>query len=240
MGNSISGYKWSGGETVTPDKLNSMVLEASEADQGVAKIATQSEVNSALDDSKIVTPLKAGVAYLSKTGGTMTGPIVLASDPQISTHASNKKYVDDKDTAARAYTDSTVASSVVPRASTTEISTASNIAKYISPDRLSSAFPVSFTLNGYQKFAGGLIVQWGSVLISVTSGTGGSATVTFPISFPTSNFTGYATNSQSSTISGGYIPYFSKSNTSQCVVILDDAATSPSGNIAVFWMAIGY
>lgn len=34
-------------------------------------------------------------AKLDKTGGTMTGPIVLSEDPALDSHAVNKKYVDD-------------------------------------------------------------------------------------------------------------------------------------------------
>jgi hypothetical protein len=51
-----------------------------------------------------------------------------------------------------------------------------------------SSFVSSFATNGYQKFPGGLILQWGTYTsdISVPSGSAPSpVTVTFPITFPT-------------------------------------------------------
>ena len=45
-------------------------------------------------------------------------------------------------------------------------------------------FDVSAAASGYQKLPGGLIVQWGSAVAAITTGS----TVTFPIVFPTAIF----------------------------------------------------
>lgn len=68
---------------------------ATETTQGVAEIATSAEVIAGTDDSRIVTPLKlASANFLSKSGGTMTGAIVSSVAPTVSTHLTNKAYVD--------------------------------------------------------------------------------------------------------------------------------------------------
>lgn len=45
-------------------------------------------------------------------------------------------------------------------------------------------FDVSTAASGYQKLPGGLIVQWGSAVAAITTGS----TVTFPIAFPSQVF----------------------------------------------------
>lgn len=68
---------------------------ATETTQGVAEIATSAEVAAGLDDTRIVTPKKlADGNFLSKSGGTMTGAIVSSVAPTVSTHLTNKAYVD--------------------------------------------------------------------------------------------------------------------------------------------------
>lgn len=66
-------------------------------------------------------------------------------------------------------------------------------ATFISPLRLDQAAQGAnqqrVAAGGYQKFPGGLILQWGSVTVNVTSvNTWVRATATFPISFPTACF----------------------------------------------------
>jgi hypothetical protein len=91
----------------------------------------------------------------------------------------------------------------------------------------------SITLNGYIKLPGGLIIQWGR---SGNVGVDRSIAVTFPIAFPTQQFTIVAT-----TISGGegWAQIYGNTNTGFTVARQRNAiGTTGSGPIG--WMAIGY
>lgn len=49
-------------------QLNSLILQASESTLGVVRIATNGDTETGTDDSKAITPLKAGVVFLKKSG----------------------------------------------------------------------------------------------------------------------------------------------------------------------------
>jgi len=95
-------------------------------------------------------------------------------------------------------------------------------------------FPSSIGTNGYQKLAGGLILQWG------TAGTisgGASVAITFPIAFPTAALTFVANNNlgvSNSTPTADAITSYGLSASG--VTVRTFGGTVPN----VMWMAIGY
>lgn len=100
----------------------------------------------------------------------------------------------------------------------------------------------SVAANGYQKFPGGLIMQWGTVLVPFTgSDTQVSAPVTFPIAFPTAPFsinTTYAGVGSSATVGVATFVSPTASGFTAWVSGVDPFGTS--GNFPVYWMAIGH
>lgn len=81
----------------------------------------------------------------------------------------------------------------VATAAQARVMTANNV--YISPLQLANAFTGSnqnIAPNGYQKFPGGLIIQWGSSTVSSASTT----VINFPTVFPNICFTWVATGNQ--------------------------------------------
>jgi len=87
---------------------------------------------------------------------------------------------------------------------------------------------------GYQKLPNGVIIQWG--YSSVAPGASGGTTVTFPITFPTA-FTGISTQ-VSDTITSTITTALLISSISTSSVKL--GTTYASGNLPVYWIAIGY
>jgi hypothetical protein len=93
-----------------------------------------------------------------------------------------------------------------------------------------AAFAKSLTANGYQKLPGGLIIQWGS-------NSSSSASVTFPIAFPTALLQviysfGYPS---SQAFAGGY-QWLTAQSTTGFTTYYDPANASGKGT----WIAIGY
>lgn len=84
----------------------------------------------------------------------------------------------------------------------------------------------SLAVNGYQKFASGMILQWGTATIT-TSGT-----VTFPINFPTACLNVMATANNNGAL---YQSIYSVTATD---FILDSSGTGAPYNF--FWQAIGH
>jgi len=81
--------------TITVGNTNFLFTQATETVTGIAEIATQAEVTTGTDDARIVTPKKLATAnYLSKSGGTMTGNLILNADPTASLQSATKNYVD--------------------------------------------------------------------------------------------------------------------------------------------------
>lgn len=95
----------------------------------------------------------------------------------------------------------------IQKATTLEAQTGTNDDKFITPLQLFNSLKgsnQSLTTNGYQKFHGGLIVQWGSLPV------GTSGTQTFPISYPNQCFGVWLISN--STNSAGYVSTFNTSN----------------------------
>lgn len=89
----------------------------------------------------------------------------------------------------------------------------------------------SLTTNGYAYLPNGLIIQWG---ITASIGVGGSATVTFPIAFPSACKSVTTARVEASSANSYGISVSSASTTS--VVIYSNGARAG----AQYWTAIGY
>jgi hypothetical protein len=92
----------------------------------------------------------------------------------------------------------------------------------------------TLSATGYQKLPNGLIIQWG--YSSIAPGVSGGTTVTFPITFPTA-FTSISTQ-VSDTITSTVTTALLISSVSNSSVKL--GTTYASGNLPVYWTAIGY
>lgn len=93
---------------------------------------------------------------------------------------------------------------------------------------VSVAQPGSLAANGYQQFASGLIVQWGTANGVTTAGV----SVTFPLAFPTSILA--AAGAVSDPSSSAAFATSIGSKTSMTV------RTSSSSGLSVTWIALGY
>lgn len=87
-----------------------------------------------------------------------------------------------------------------------------------------TSFVNSKAANGYQKLAGGLIIQWGVATLSGNT----LSTVTLPIAFPTA-FVSVTANAQNA-------PIFVSSLTTTNFQVFPSSANSQT----VYWIAIGY
>ncbi len=91
----------------------------------------------------------------------------------------------------------------------------------------------SLTESGYQKFPGGLIIQWGSAI----TGASGGSTITYPIAFPNS----FLSLVLGSNVSSNEFHTFQAQNRANFFLqswISNTGAPSPSKT--VFYIAIGY
>ena len=97
------------------------------------------------------------------------------------------------------------------------------------------------TRSGYHRFSTGLILNWGLV---VTSGAG-TATVTFPLAFPTACFGVIAQSAESVTPFNGCISAGQTGLTSLTQANIQSTTTTSGGTpvagpVAVYWFAYGY
>lgn len=100
---------------------------------------------------------------------------------------------------------------------------------------LNNAFASVKTANGYQKLPSGLILQWGTnVLTSTVIGT--ANTIIFPIAFPTSVLNVIGSSYNAGTFTD--IPSFNVAPTSTLSSFTVYASTA--GTHGIHWFAIGY
>ena len=85
----------------------------------------------------------------------------------------------------------------------------------------------SHAANGYQKFPGGIIIQWG-----LTSTTPSGSSVTFPIAFPSSVYSIVLGQNTTAIPANAYSALNTQSLTGFAV-------SASSGNPGIFWFAIG-
>jgi hypothetical protein len=114
---------------------------------------------------------------------------------------------------------------------------ASNGTNWISKPLL-DYFGYALGNSGYQKFPGGLILQWGQYNLPIADTAG--VTVTFPIAFPNQCFTVYSLLAANSTFTGstcmsmhGWI-----NSTTQATFYTTDVGNPSNGGF--FWLALGY
>ena len=98
-------------------------------------------------------------------------------------------------------------------------------------------FPKALTANGYQKLPSGLILQWGN---ASTNGSG-SASVTFPITFPGVVLSAFAT-ATNSVAANAVANTGTITNSTMLLYGTNGASGSPgsAGVINLNWLAIGY
>lgn len=70
---------------------------------------------------------------------------------------------------------------LIELATSAEVATLTDGQRAVTPAGLGSVFGKSLAVNGYQKFPGGLILQWGNLVNMVTDA---ATAVTFPVAFP--------------------------------------------------------
>lgn len=97
-----------------------------------------------------------------------------------------------------------------------------------------NSFGFSSIANGYQKFPGGIILQWGAFAVAATAGAVGSTDVSFPIAFPTAfrSLVGMmSTNDPSQRFTGFDIGNTNKTKARFTYV-------TPTAN-SIYWIALG-
>ena len=193
--------------------LDTTDFRATEAINGVSKLATQTEVNNGLEDTKIVTSKKLKARLDSLSAGITSTYVKLT----------------------RLATESIAG--IIKISSTAQVSAGTDNTTAVSPAKLKEFFTAgaSKTQNGYQKLPSGVIVQWGMVVEGVTN-------VTFPVAFPTvcaslqitrgGGVGGGSTGSSSSGVSA----IMSLSN----VGFTFDSVINSSDKSLVYFLAIGY
>lgn len=87
--------------------------------------------------------------------------------------------------------------------------------------------------DGYQRFPGGLIVQWGSY----TAVASDARTVTLPLTFPTAGVFVIHTHSMTP---NGHVPRAAFVSTSQISLFADSFSGSANPSGVHYWLAIGY
>jgi hypothetical protein len=96
-------------------------------------------------------------------------------------------------------------------------------------------------INGFQKLPGGVVIQWGTANINITS-TGGSTTISFPMAFPNACGAIVGSYRQPSVVADCLVVNTWIVSASQATISLDPpgAGSPPTGAQTAFWMAIGY
>ena len=193
--------------------LDTTDFQATETINGTSKIATQTEVNAGVDDTKIVTSKKLKVRLDSLLAGITSTYVKLT---QLATES---------------------LAGIIKISSTAQVSTGTDNTTAVSPAKLKELFTSGSakTQNGYQKLPSGVIVQWGMAADNVPN-------ITFPVAFPTSCVSlqitrGGGTASNSSGSSGvGASVILTLSNVGFSV----DSVMQSADKSLVYFLAIGY
>ena len=150
-------------EKEVKELLDTTDFQATEATNGTSKIATQSEVNAGLEDTKIVTSKKLKARLDSLLSGITSTYVKLT---QLATES---------------------LAGIIKISTTAQVSAGTDNTTAVSPAKLSEVFANSKVRNGYQKLANGTIIQWGVAAYTAPGnamGTSSSITNNFPIAFP--------------------------------------------------------
>ena len=121
-------------------------------------IATQTEVNNGLEDTKIVTSKRLKARLDSLLSGITSTYVKLT---QLATES---------------------VAGIIKTSSTAQVSTGTDNTTAVSPAKLKELFAngLNTATNGYQKLPSGVILQWGSL----TTNASGQVSAGFPITFP--------------------------------------------------------
>ena len=135
--------------------------QATESTSGISKIATQLEVDTGTDDTKIVTSKKLKARLDSMLESITTNFVKLT---QLATES---------------------VAGIVKIASTAQVLAGTDNTTVVSPAKLKETFVngANMSLNGYQKLPSGLIFQWGTAYYRASMGIAGE-NINFPITFP--------------------------------------------------------
>ena len=193
--------------------LDTTDFQATETTNGVSKIATQSEVNAGLEDTKIVTSKKLKARLDSLLAGITSTYVKLT---QLATES---------------------LAGIIKISTTSQVLAGTDDTTAVSPAKLKELLTagVSKTQYGYQKSPSGVIMQWGMSGENVPN-------VTFPIAFPTACATvqitrggGTAANSTGSSDVGASV-IMTMSTTGFSV----DSVVQSTDKSLIYYLAIGY
>jgi hypothetical protein len=96
----------------------------------------------------------------------------------------------------------------------------------------------SLTTDGYQKLAGGLIIQWGVASANINQT---AITVTLPIAFPNALFSAVATISGANNVIGNGVGQVQTNTfTTTSFNIFGDYTSASATGVPTSWIAIGY
>ena len=186
---------------------------ATETTNGISKLATQNEVDTGVEDTKIVTSKKLKARLDSLLAGITSTYVKLT---QLATES---------------------IAGIIKISSTAQVSAGTDDTTAVSPAKLKEMFVngANMSTNGYQKLPSGLIIQWGGATFHETTGATGED-ITLPIAFPnaflrvTGTDGGYGANAIGITIIG-------KSQFRVWGRVVSSGAFSDTG---FHWVAIGY
>lgn len=223
--------------------------DASAADQrttlGLGSIATQTSSSVSITGGSITgitdlaiadggtgasTAANAFTNLKQDATSTTTGVVELATDAETQTGTDSARAITPSNLSSRTATETRTG--IVELATDAEAQ-AFTADKFIDGAKLNTAFKganQSLIASGYQKFPGGLILQWG--VNNVNAGT--SLTVTLPIAFPNSFV------SLTSGVNGATATATNYSNSSIFTVSQLKLSVNTGTGIGVSWIAIGY
>ena len=141
--------------------VNQTIKQATETINGISKLATQPEVDTGVEDTKIVTSKKIKARLNSLLAGITSTYVKLT---QLSTES---------------------IAGIIKISSTAQVSAGTDNTTAVSPAKLRELFvsDANMSTNGYQKLPSGLIFQWGTAQYSASKGVAGEV-LNFPINFP--------------------------------------------------------
>lgn len=229
---------------VTTARSNLSVYSIAQVDAGFAPIAgnsgqtflvgSASSANHAVRKSQFdaktgqATETTAGIAEVATNAEALAG----SSDIVTITPLKLQYVLDNKGA-------TTSAKGTVELATNAETITGTDADRAVTPSNITGLFSdsgrQSLGTSGYQKLPGGLIIQWGSGLLTAGS------TVSFPIAFPTACVSVQVTADSSTT---GTVELAGVRLLTTTTFTFDGAIFSSGGfvisNLSCYWMAIGY
>ena len=190
--------------------LDTTDFQATETTNGISKIATQPEVDTGTDDTKIVTSkkLKARLDSMLTSIGTQFVKVTqLATETVVG---------------------------IVKISTTAQVSAGTDNTTAVSPAKLKEMFVngSTKTQNGYQKLPSGVIMQWGMVADNV-------ANVTFPVAFPTGCASLQITRGVGTASGEIWLPLPVVLKLSNTAFTIDSVVQSTDKSL-VYWFAVGY